>query len=79
MTITVSKKTRLARLEASRAVVSVAPLADRLRAARLNPEARTPRTPEELVQHYEALTRDSHKCMLAARLVRAALRMAKGA
>jgi hypothetical protein len=79
MTIAISKKTRLARLEASRAVVSVAPLADRLRAARLNHDPRTARTPAELVQHYEALTRENPRSMLAARLLRAAVRMAKGA
>lgn len=76
MSIAVSKKTRLRRLEESLTRVCALPIAERLRLAKLKAEKYGTRTPAEYLAHMERRHADNPNA-LTARLLRAAKRVAE--
>lgn len=75
MTRTASKKARLDRLEASRAVERRGSLADRLAAARARAQSMPSQTAGERLERYQRLVEEHPHSVIAARLLRAAIRM----
>ena len=70
-----SKKARLDRLEASRAVERQGSLADRLSAARARAQSMPSQTAGDRLERYQRLAEKHPHSVIAARLLRAATRM----
>lgn len=75
MSLAVSKKTRLARLEAAITAGRQRPLAERLGEARKRAQTTPRRSPDEYLEHCRRGAEASPRSALAARLLRAAIRL----
>lgn len=75
MSLAVSKKTRLARLEAAITAGRQRSLAERLGEARKRAQTTPRRSPDEYLEHCRRFTEASPRSALAARLLHAAIRL----
>lgn len=75
MSLAVSKKTRLARLEAAITAGRQRSLAERLGEARKRAQTTPRRSPDEYLKHCRRFTEAFPRSTLAARLLRAAIRL----
>ena len=75
MSLAVSKKTRLARLEAAITAGRQRSLAERLGEARKRAQTTPRRSPDEYLEHYRRVAEAAPHSALAARLLRAAIRL----